>query len=191
VVKIWWRRPTPGDIFEVTLAMRESDAREVFALRRDDDRYRYAAELAGLVGCAPLSLAYGLDGFPNAAALLWLWPLDESGAFAAVNLFATADFPRLAPALVRDLRGRLGGMLLEAGYRRLECRVLETHHSARRFIRALGAVPEGICRDLGRDGEAYVLCAWRSSDWEVRRSCASSAARACRRNRPPTRNPVR
>jgi len=165
---IWRRVPTAGDVFDVALNMRDSDAAEIFASRRDDDRRRFAAETAAALPHAPMALAYGLDGSPKPCALLWVWPLDESGALASVNLFATSDFPRLAGALVRDLRTRLGPMLVAAGFRRLECRVLETHTQSRRFIRHAGGAEEGACRAFGRNNETFILCAWLRSEWENR-----------------------
>lgn len=165
---LWLRTPTAGDLVDVCTNMCEADAREIFALRRHSDRYRLAMEIYAVIPSAILALAIGLDSEPAAKAFLAIWAMDETGELAAAHLFGTDEFPRIGKRLVRYARQTLIPEMLAAGMRRVEARVMESHHKARAFLKACGAVEETHpphLLNMGSNGETYVLCAWRRSDW--------------------------
>lgn len=163
---IWLRSPTAYDILHVARNMRPADAHEVYALRYDDNPTRLALELFAAAPQALCAYAIGLDKKMDACAFLGIWPFSETRRIAIANLFGTADIRRAAPALIGFARETLIPRLLAEGTQRVECRALESHHAARAFIRRCGAVCESMSmRDLGRDGEAYRLYAWRRSDF--------------------------
>ena len=165
---LWLRTPTAGDLIDVCRAMCAADAAEIFALRRHSDRERLAMEIYAVIPSAIRAFAIGLDSEPMAKAFLAIWAMDETGDLAAAHLFGTDDFPRIGNRLVRYVRQIMIPELLAAGMRRVEARVMETHGKARAFLKACGAVEETSpphLPDMGGNGETYVLCAWRRSDW--------------------------
>lgn len=165
---MWIREPLAGDVVHVAQNMREADAREVFALRVNEDRIGLGYRLAAAVPHALTALVAGVDNRPDAAAFLGIWAMDETGGLASANLFATAEFPLIADALVRHVRHTLIPALLRRGCRRVECRALATYRTSRRFIRACGALEEAVLPDYGKNREAFVLCAWTRSEMERR-----------------------
>lgn len=165
---LWLRTPTAGDLVDICRDMCAADAAEIFALRRHDDRYRLAMEIYAVIPSAIRALAIGLDSEPAAKAFLAIWAMDETGTLAAAHLFGTDQFPRIGNRLVRYARDILIPEMLAAGMRRVEARVMASHTRARAFLKACGAVEETHPPHLvgmGCNGEAYVMCAWRRSDW--------------------------
>lgn len=161
---LWFREPSAGDLLELCRTMREMDAREIFAINQVS-----ADELAMAIYArlprAVFAAAIGLDNSPAAIAFLGVWPQDESGGLVSANLFGTDRFPFIAGRVVRFVRTHLKQEMQRLKVRRAECRVLKEHASARAFIRACGGVEEAPLPDFGPNGETYVLCAWRRSDW--------------------------
>ncbi len=166
---MWLRTPTAGDMVHVATHMRDSDAREVFALRQQEDRVGLAYALYGRLPWAQHAVVVGLDNRPSVIAFLGVWAMDETGGLACANLFATAEFPLLAGALVRHVRRAVIPALLTRGCRRVECSALAAYRNTRRFIRACGAVEECELPDYGKNRETFVLCAWTLSEMERRR----------------------
>lgn len=164
---LWFREPTAGDLVDLCTGMSAMDEREIFALREHRDRRRLAMEIYAKLPRAFLAYAIGLDSQATAIAFLGLWPQDESAGLLGAHLFGTDDFPRLAGRLARWVRTSLRPEMLALGVRRIECRALAEHLGARAFIRACGAIEEAELPDLGKNGETYVLCAWRKSDWRA------------------------
>lgn len=161
------REPTCADLVTLCQAMRPADAREVFALRSHDDPVRVAYEIFAMLPRARMAFVAGLDSEAWAAAFLGLWPMDESGGVLVANLIGTKRIARVAPALIARVRSVILPELIAQGVRRAECRVMQSHVSAREFLRACGAREEGILPDLGRNRETYIQCAWRLRDWET------------------------
>lgn len=165
---MWIREPSCGDMVHVATNMREQDAAEVFALRRSEDRVGLAYGLFAALPRAKVAFVAGLDTSPHATAFLGIWAMEETGGLASANLFATADFPLLAGALVRHVRRSVIPALLTRGCRRVECRASATYRTSRRFIRACGAVEECFLPDYGKNRETFVLCAWTKTEMERR-----------------------
>lgn len=186
---MWLRSPTAGDMLHVAENMRDQDAREIFAVRRVEDRAALAYQLYAMRAQAWVFLVAGLDNSPNGEAFLGIWSTDETGGLASANLFATAEFPRLAAPLVRHVRRIVIPELLARGVRRVEARAMADYRTTRRFLRACGAVCEKPrMPDYGKNGEAFALYAWRRSDWEVADVPSLDAQTAGRgTDRPPRR----
>lgn len=165
---MWLRQPTCGDLVHVASNMRDQDAAEVFALRAVEDRVGLGYALFSRLDHALVALVAGVDSSPHATAFLGIWAMEETGGLACANLFATADFPRIAGTLVRHVRRSVIPALLTRGCRRVECRALATYRTTRRFIRACGAVEECELPDYGKNRETFVLCAWTKTEMERR-----------------------
>lgn len=163
---MWLRAPSCADLLHVAAHMRDRDAAEVFALRRDNDRVRLAYELFACLPRMLVGLVAGLDKIENPTAFLGIWGQDETGGLASANLFATADFPLLARPLIRHVRGSVIPDLLTRGIRRVECRAQADYRTTRRFLAACKARQQGPpMADYGKGGVAFVLYAWCRSDW--------------------------
>lgn len=156
-------------VARVALAMRDWDRREIFATRWSYDPLRLAAQVlhystAGLVaGPDP-------DHPVAVVSIVEAWP-----GTAQVAMFATPDWPWIARPLTRHLLRRLRPQLLAAGLHRAECRSLDGHREAQRWLRALGFVREATLPDYGSGRETFHLYAWRLCDVHVQRSQAGTA----------------
>lgn len=164
-IKIWARPPSPGDVLHVARNMREMDAREILDLHKDLNRDVFAAVVSSRVPNAALALGFGLDGNPFCAVVLVVCSSESTPWLGDASLFATDDFPRLAPQLIRFVRKVMIPTLLARGLRRVECRALASYAVTRRFLKACGAKEEAVMPDHGPDSQDYVLCAWRRRDF--------------------------
>lgn len=182
---MWIREPWPGEILHLCRAMREMDAREILDMRPTRDPDLFAATILTALPRATIAAVAGLDSAGPAAAFLGIWPDDSYPWQAQAALFATDEFPRIAAPLIRFIRRTVIPALLASGVHRVECRALEAHAQARRFLRACRAVEEIVLPDYGRNRESYVLCAWRRSDWENADVLPASAEAAGEHHRQP------
>ena len=92
-------------------------------------------------------------------AAIECWP-----GFYSVGMFATDAWPEVACSLTRWARRRMAASLLAAGAHRMECRTIEGHETAHRWLERLGAVREAVMPDMGRNRETFYLYAWRLRD---------------------------
>jgi hypothetical protein len=167
--RAWIRTPTPGDVLHVARNMRAMDAQEIFLMLKDVNRDTFAAFTSAMVPGARVALGIGLDGNPFCAAVLLVCSAESSPWLASASMFATDEFPRVAPDLIRFIRKTMIPGLLAEGVRRVEARALASYAVTRRFLHAAGAHEEAVLADHGPNSEDYVLCAWRSSDPRWRR----------------------
>ena len=163
--------PSYGDVLFVAQRMRAWDRREIFACRWDDDPEALAQDTVralarGLAWCAHL------EQTPVAVVgAVPCWP----GVWQ-VAAFATDAFPRVALPLTRFIRCTLIPTLYEMGAHRAECRSLEGHMAAHRWLMALGARREAVHPEYGRAGETFVTFAWSRDDVRLRRIGLTTAA---------------
>lgn len=167
---MWTRDPLPGDLFDLAHNMRAADAAEIFCMKEDKDRHEFAVRLYRMLPGAVHAMVFGLDSEPRAIGFLGLWAKDEFGGLADVAMFARDGFPGVAAPFIRHVRYKLIPFLMRAGLRRVECRTIASYSASRRLLRACGAVeetPQGMA-DFAPAGEAFILCAWRRSDFTRR-----------------------
>jgi hypothetical protein len=145
-----WRALNGPDLLAVARQMRESDRREIFATRFDDDT---GALVADLLASDPLgAIMLAADGSAVAAiGASEMWPGNW-----AVWMFTTDRWPEVAREATRFARGVLGPTLQRLGGRRAECRSALAHKVAHRWLIHLGAEVEAVYPDFGRDGETFV-----------------------------------
>lgn len=163
--RVWSRPPSPGDVLHVARNMRVMDVAEILLMLRGYDTDLFAAVTSTMVPGARLALGIGLDENPFCAAVLLVCSSAANPWLANVSMFATDDFPLLAPWLLRFIRKVMVPGLLADGVRRVECRALASYAVTRRFLKAAGATEEALLPDQGPNGEPYVLCAWRRCDF--------------------------
>ncbi len=147
-------------VLHVALYAREIDRVEIAAgMARYD-----AAELAGQIttmarfGC----VAATVHGNPAAVvSATEFYP-----GFYQVGMFATDDWPQVALGLTRWIRRAMIPALLAAGGHRAECRSIEDHVTAHRWLESLGFVREAVLPDCGKGRETFYQYAWRLTDLE-------------------------
>jgi hypothetical protein len=143
----------PDLVLPVAEQMRESDRREIFATRWDDDTAALAGEaveLGRLVGWVS-----GLERPIAAFGCYEMWPNVYS-----MWLFATDDFRRIGISMTKLITRSIVPMLFKAGAHRLEARSMEGHHEAQRWLEMIGAKREATLRGYGREGQDFHVYAW-------------------------------
>lgn len=133
--------------------LRERDRREIFATRWDDDP---ASLVSGLLAGGEFGWVAGVDGLPIAAfGAVPTW----AGNWQ-VWMFATDDWPKVALGVTRFIRKVMIPTLEKVGCHRAECRSMEGHDVAHRWLKSLGAHKESELSHYGRDGETFHLYCW-------------------------------
>lgn len=154
--------PTFADILHVCSHMRASDRAEAHAVRFDPSPVSLAREFFLVWPTALIFHVIWAADRSEPIALLLIVP--TSAGSAEVSMIATDRFPEVALSLTRHILRKVRPYLMELGLRRLECRALESHSSARQWLRILGAREEALIIDGGKSGETLVQIAWRKSD---------------------------
>lgn len=72
-----------------------------------------------------------------------------------MSMIATEDWPKVAWQVIRWAKRVALPDLKAQGFRRAECRTIDGHADAIRFLTALGFVREATCPAYGRSGEAF------------------------------------
>ena len=150
--------PSLLDVLYVTRNLREWDRRELFATRFDDDPDRLAMDV---MGWGPVGWVAGgvVDGREKASAVVGateLWP-----GMWSVGMFATDDFPKIGLGLTRFVKRRMIPLIVQQGIRRGECKSIEGHTEAHRWLEVLGARRDGAAlRGYGKGGEPFYTYAW-------------------------------
>lgn len=141
-----------SDLLYVADNMREWDRREVFATRWDDDAS----------GLCDAIIAGGEFGWVAGQDL----PVAAFGAIPTwqgnwqVWMFATDRWPEVALGVTRFIKKVMIPALEESGCHRAECRSMEGHDVAHRWLESLGADKESELPHYGRNGETFYLYRW-------------------------------
>lgn len=147
----------PEMVRHVARNMREWDRREIFATRPDDDPDTLA-EHALL--CGEIAWVAGRGDTPICAfGCAELWP----GVWS-MWLFATDDFGQIGFFVTKRIVRTIVPMLIEAGAHRLECRSMEGHTDAQRWLEVIGAKREGgPLKAFGREKQDFHVYTWDCS----------------------------
>jgi hypothetical protein len=145
-------------VARVALEMREADRREIFACRQSYDPLNVSYTVMKLARFG--GVAISPSGRPAAVvAAIEKWP----GVYE-VAMFATDEWPSIAWSLSRFVVQKIKPAMLAAGGHRAECRSIEGHDSAHRWLDWLGFRCEAQLPDCGKGRETFLLFAWRASD---------------------------
>jgi hypothetical protein len=149
--------PSLLDVMYVTRHLREWDRKELFATRFDEDPDRLAMDV---MGWGPLWWVAGgaVDGRDKAIAVIGareVWP-----GMWSVGMFATDDFPKIGLSLTRWVKRAMIPAVVRQGIRRGECRSIEGHAVAHRWLETLGAKRTGESTNYGKGGETFFTYAW-------------------------------
>ena len=153
--------PSYRDVRYVAERMRQWDRREIFACRWDDDAEALAQDTVRALACG-YGYCTSLDQPVAVFGAAECWP----GVWQ-VAAFATDEWPRVALGVTRFIRRTLIATLYERGAHRAECRSMEGHHWAHRWLLALGAQREAVHPGYGRAGETFVTFAWSRDDVRI------------------------
>jgi len=85
-------------------------------------------------------------------------------ATLAVSLMATDRWPAVARRVFRWGHVTARPFLLARGFLRAECRTLEGHADAIRFLERLGFARECLVPQFGANGATFIQYAWRLND---------------------------
>lgn len=142
----------------IALNMREADKEEIFALLEHDCPYRFGWEAFSLFRNRGRARIGWIQGRPAACIGL----TEVRPTVWEVSMFGTDEFKHVAFPLMRWCRDNIAE-LAGPPYlgRRLQCDSRVGHDEAHKFLKALGARPEGppmVC--YGKDSGAYQRFVW-------------------------------
>ena len=146
-------RLNEADLLYVADNMRALDADEVFATSWTDDR---ASLVAGILGGGEFGWIAGDGGLPIAA----FGAVPSWNGVWQVWMFATDDWPKVAFEVTRFIKRIMIPSLEEVGCHRAECRSMDTHTVAHKWLKTLGADKESEMKHYGRDGQTFYLYCW-------------------------------
>lgn len=132
--------------------MRAWDKREIYATRWTDDPVHLAADAAS---CAPMAWIIGIDEPVVAIGARPIHP----GVWS-VFMFATDLWPSVALSTTRFVRRVMIPALRSTGAHRAECRSMEGHAQAQRWLERLGARREATLEGYGREGQNFHVYCW-------------------------------
>lgn len=144
--------PTLLDVMYVAHHMRDMDRKEIFATRFSDDPDQLAMDV---MRWGP---TWWVAGDVKAIAVIGateVWP----GVWS-VGMFATDDFHRIGKPLTKWVRKCMIPHIKSLGIHRGECRSIEGHDSAHRWLEMLGAKREGELKKYGKNGETFFTYVW-------------------------------
>lgn len=142
------------DLDWVVRRMRQRDREEIFATRWDDDPEKLVKDvMAG----GEFGWVFGDDdGLPVAA----LGAIPVWNGVWEVWMFATDEWPRVSLGVHRFIKRTMIPALESVGYHRAQCRALDRHTEAHRWLLSLGAYKESELPNYGRNGETFYLFCW-------------------------------
>lgn len=142
------------DLLYIADNMRDVDKNEVYATRWDDNP-------EGLVDSIMSGGSFGWvagseDGIPIAAfGAIPTW----DGVWQ-VWMFATDRWNEVALGVTRFIKRVMIPAIIESGWHRAECRSIEGHPTAHRWLEALGASHEHTLHFFGKRGDSFRLYSW-------------------------------
>ena len=146
--------PTREAVQHIIENMREWDRREIFATRLDSDTG--GGLLEDVFRAGPVAWVSSHEGAPVAAfgcSPMWrgVW---------GMWMFATDNFPKIGLGMTKFVIQGIVPMLWQHGAHRLECKSMEGHVDAHRWLEVIGARREATHAGYGRDGETFHTYVW-------------------------------
>jgi hypothetical protein len=141
--------------------MREIDKKEVFATRWDDNP-------EDLVDCIMAKGSFGWisvanDGIPVAAfGAIACWP----GVWQ-VWMFATDRWDEVSSEVTKFIKRIMIPAIKSTDWLRAECRSIEGHDTAHRWLEFLGATREASLKMLGKNGDTFHVYSWTNDKTNI------------------------
>ncbi len=149
------------DVSFVTANMREQDRRELFCQWSDKNTETFARTV---VDCTP---HHRYAAFENGNPVAVFGVTYQHPGLWGGWAYGTRHMRRAVPTVTRYVCNVLGPKLFASGANRVEVRTLVDHDIAHRWLECLGAVRECVMPEYGKNGETFVLYAWRRSDLRI------------------------
>jgi hypothetical protein len=152
-------------VYLVAADMRDEDFREISATRNTIDKEELARQMA--LNCSKRGeklYAVG-DETPIAiVGVLPLWP----GVWSA-TMFATDELDKIGKELTKFAYKVIMPSVFRANPNRIECRSIDGHTKAQKWIEFMGLKYENTNRNFGKNGEDFHTYAWVAGDpvWGV------------------------
>lgn len=144
----------------VCMRMRETDKREIYALRPHDNALQLACEAHALIRNSGRGMVGWANGRPAAVcAFTESWP-----GMWEVWMFGTDDFKNCAIEMLRWFRKEANVILSERLGRRLQCDSAAYHEEAHKMIKALGGLEECRFRAYGKHGDDFIRFVWLNGE---------------------------
>jgi hypothetical protein len=142
----------------IAFNMRDTDKEEIFNILEYDCAYRFGWEAFTIFNSKGRARIAWHQGRP--AALIGL--VEERPAVWNISMFGTNDLKLVAFECMRWARTNIPELIAPPhNGRRLQCDSRVGHEDAHKFLRALGAEPEGPpMRHYGKDGGDYIRFVW-------------------------------
>ena len=137
--------------------LRERDMEEIFEMGLNLDqvsRVMHAGHAFAQLWCSPVT--------HDPACMMWFQRLSPRALI--VNMLATDAFDHVARQVYRDVKRTILPHLLQRGFERAECRTMEGHDDAIRFLDHLGFKREARFPRYGQSGRAFLQYAWSLDD---------------------------
>lgn len=158
------------DVVSVCSRLRARDCEELAA-------YGWTPEDAHRALLQPAVLSRAFSDSEGAQALIAFHAVTP--ACLAASLMATDRWPHVARAAYRWGHVTAKPFLLSKGFMRAECRTLDGHADAIRFLERLGFVRECHVPLFGARGAAFIQYAWRLNDhvpFQITQDAGATAA---------------
>lgn len=133
--------------------MREWDKKEIYATRWNDDPSDVAQD------CVWLGEFGWIASDPEPIAVIGAGPC-HPGVWN-VHMFATDNFSKIAISLTKFVKRVIIPSLAASGAHRVECKSMDGHEDAQRWLEFLGAQRESTLPEYGREAEDFHLYVWR------------------------------
>jgi len=78
-----------------------------------------------------------------------------------VHMFATDNFSKIAISLTKFVKNVIVPSLTAIGSHRVECKSMDGHEDAHKWLEFLGAHRESTLSEFGKDNEDFHLYVWR------------------------------
>jgi hypothetical protein len=150
---MWFRDINTPDVAHIAANMREWDRREIFATRFGDDIDEFVLEASSR---GPLAWTVGLGNEPIAAfGCHQCWP-----GMWSLWFFATDKLDTIGLSVTRLIIRAILPAIRGDDTRRIECRSMEGHDDAQRWLTVIGATREATLKGFGRDGDDFHVYTW-------------------------------
>ena len=145
--------PSRADVIEVFDNMRVYDLIEMKAASIEDSYAEFRDDVVDRFSSGDGSFcAYLNDGTPVAVGAV----IPGGEGRIQIGMFATDDFPKIAPALTKFVVRRLLPQYAAAGFSRAVCLSLGGYERAHAWLRAMGIERSADHEGVGRGGESFV-----------------------------------
>jgi hypothetical protein len=135
-------------LYTIAENMRPADAREIYATRWDEDPGSVAREALAL------SYDFGWIAAKDDRPICAIGAVSPHPGLWSVWMFATPEFPKIGLGVTKFALRYMKPALLQTGHR-LECRSIDGHTDAHKWLEFCGFTRESSLPKYGKNGETF------------------------------------